>query len=227
MASSIPFRDTLSRLSSASSHSRQSGTSGFSRSFDGTEERLTFSDALLDLQPVAEDGSSTPAAGGSGGEGVPSLWARENLGLTAHYVCIGVVNGLVQNALQPYCQYVAKGDPNQCSTLATFVNLPWAYKVFYGLLSDAVPICGRHRKPYLVIGWGLTFAGSLAIALLGTSGAQLPLEVIASFFLAITFAYIIADCAADASLVAYSALEPASSRCEARTLELCGARVGL
>jgi hypothetical protein len=117
---------------------------------DGTAE---YSAALLDqeMPGAVEDGGAVGAGGGGLGESrpVPSLFAKENCALVCHYICIGVVNGLLQNALQPYCQYVVHGAPNQCATLATFVNLPWGFKVFYGLLSDAVPICGMHRKPYL------------------------------------------------------------------------------
>ena len=191
-------RDTVSRLSSTGLSSRGSRKS---TTEDGTAD---YNATLLD-PGAAEDR-------GPGGGAPLSLLAPENCALAAHYVCIGVVNGLLQNALQPYCQYVVHGAPNQCSTLATFVNLPWGFKVFYGLLSDAVPICGQHRKPYLIIGWSLTFLGSLSIALLGSFGVPLSLEVIASIFLAITFAYIIADCAADASVVAYTALEPEETR---------------
>ena len=134
------------------------------------------------------------------------------MGYYGHYVCIGVVNGMLQNALMPYCLYVVHGQSAQCSTLPTFVNLPWAYKLFYGLLSDSVPILGMHRKPYMVLGWLLTLAGSLLIAVLGQLGVQLSLEVMALLFLMITVAYIVADCAADAALVTFSVLEPAERR---------------
>ena len=142
----------------------------------------------------------------------PDMWSRPYIGYMAHYVCIGMVNGILQNCLQPYCQYVAMGEPNQCSTLAAFVNLPWSYKLLYGLLSDTVPLFGQHRKPYIAIGWALTAAGALAGALLGELGITPPLELIAVLFLGITFAYLIADCAADAALVTFTTREPPSSR---------------
>jgi len=64
----------------------------------------------------------------------------------------------------------------------------------------------------LILGWFLTFLGSLFIALLGEYGVPLPLELIAGIFLAITFAYIIADCAADAVCVAWTNFEPEETR---------------
>jgi len=31
------------------------------------------------------------------------------------------------------------------------IHIPWSLKILYGLISDNVPLCGRRRKPYLVI----------------------------------------------------------------------------
>ena len=55
---------------------------------------------------------------------------------------------------------------HRCATIGTFVNLPWGFKIFYGMLSDAVPIMGQHRKPYLVLGWSATLIGALAFTAL-------------------------------------------------------------
>ena len=48
---------------------------------------------------------------------------------------------------------------NTCASINTFINLPFGFKLFYGMVSDCVPIFGQHRKPYLVGGWGLSRAG--------------------------------------------------------------------
>ena len=180
----------------SSLHERRTTTTG-NKTRD-TEKSVELRDSLLEEADA--------------GRKAPDMWSAPYLGYYGHYICIGVVNGMLQNALQPYCLYVVGGQPNQCGTLATFVNLPWAYKLFYGLLSDSVPIMGMHRKPYMLLGWALTLAGSLAIAILGQLGVALPLELIAVLFLAITVSYIVADCAADAALVTFSVLEPAHSR---------------
>ena len=66
---------------------------------------------------------------------LPDLWSREYMALWAHYVCIGVVNGLLQNALQPYCQYVAHGAPNQCATLASALSR---------IRAHALHVCSSH-----------------------------------------------------------------------------------
>eukprot|EP00966_Prymnesium_polylepis_P278535 6435388-Prymnesium_polylepis.2 len=195
-------QETLARVSSLTSAGSRPGSilaASLASSNRGSRtSEHTFNATLLG----AEEAPGPP----------PVLFSRDNAALVAHYACIGMVNGILQNALQPYCLYVVHGAPNQCSTIATFVNLPWSFKIFYGLLSDSVAIRGQHRKPYIAIGWGLTFVLSLAVAVLGEFGVALPLEVVASVFLAITLAYIVADCAADASMVAFTATEPEATR---------------
>ena len=122
--------------------------------------------------------------------------------------CVGFVQAIVGGALVPYCLYVAKGQPNTCATLSTFVNLPFGFKLFYGTISDCVPLNGQHRKPHVALGWALTFCGAVLAALDDT----LDLATASSLFLFISVAYLLADCAADAALVGFSAREPAATR---------------
>ena len=99
-------------------------------------------------------------------------------------------------------------QPNTCATVSTFVNLPWGYKILYGMLADCVPIFGLHRKPYMIIGWSLTWAIALFFALL----ESIDLQLASSLFLIMTIAYLMADCAADAALVGLSTREPMDTR---------------
>ena len=163
--------------------------------------RSTLGDSLLEVEDpdhIAASSQQEPI----------NMWAWSNAALYAHYACIGVVNGLLTSALMPFCLYVAHGQPNTCATVSTFVNLPWGYKILYGMLSDCMPICGLHRKPYMIIGWALTFGIALAFALLET----IDLQTASSLFLCMTIAYLTADCAADAALVALSTQEPIETR---------------
>jgi hypothetical protein len=42
-------------------------------------------------------------------------------------------------------------DPGYVEVLSGIIGLPWSFKIFYGLLSDNVPIYGSKRKNYCVI----------------------------------------------------------------------------
>ena len=193
-----------SRITPTRAQDLLSRVSSYSESIRGTSHLSAATHSLLE----SADHEDARASSASEKGGPPNMWSRDLIGYYCHYACIGMVNGLLQSCLQPYCQYVVMGQPNQCGTIATFVNLPWSFKILYGLLSDAVPINGQHRKPYMVLGWSLTVAGSLVIAIMSPT----QLSVMCVLFLGITFAYIIADCAADAALVGFSASEPPETR---------------
>ena len=139
----------------------------------------------------------------------PDMWSNAYIALYAHYACVGLVGGILTTALQPYCLYVKQAQPNTCATLATFINLPFGFKLFYGMISDCVPIFGQHRKPYIVGGWFFAFVAALVGAV---HPDDLDLPTASSLFLAMTVAYLVADCAADAALVGYSTLEPKETR---------------
>lgn len=44
-----------------------------------------------------------------------------------------------------------------------------ALQIFYGLMSDCVPIMGQRRKPYFIAGWCLNVAAMAGLAILGTN----------------------------------------------------------
>ena len=71
-------------------------------------------------------------------EAAPDMWSLPQIAIYSHYACVGMVNGLLSQTLLPYCLYVVHGQPNTCATVSTFVNLPWGFKLAYGMLSDAV-----------------------------------------------------------------------------------------
>lgn len=56
------------------------------------------------------------------------------------------------------------------SVLGTLQSLPWSFKIFYGLLSDTVPILGYKRKPYLFLGWCVYIVTNFILASLGRPG---------------------------------------------------------
>ena len=60
----------------------------------------------------------------------------------------------------------------------------------------------------MILGWSLTWGLALTFALL----PSLSLELASLIFLALTFCYLLADCAADAALVGLSTLEPIETR---------------
>ena len=56
-------------------------------------------------------------------------------------------------------------EPSAQNTIAILQSLPWTLKLVFGFISDACPIAGMHRKPYLTIGALLYSAAFIMFAL--------------------------------------------------------------
>ena len=62
--------------------------------------------------------------------------------------------------------------PTDLASLAVWLGLPWAVKMVFGELVDAVPILGSQRRVYVFAGAGLIAAGLLLLA--GAAAGMLP-----------------------------------------------------
>ncbi|KAG6616047.1 Glyceraldehyde-3-phosphate dehydrogenase [Phytophthora cinnamomi] len=89
--------------------------------------------------------------------GMPVLTSRENLGLLFQYSTIGLVYGLLPATIYPFMQNYLNCSGAQVTAASQLVVLPWSFKVFYGILSDCLPICGYRRRPYMLLGWTICF----------------------------------------------------------------------
>ncbi|EGZ24668.1 hypothetical protein PHYSODRAFT_485256 [Phytophthora sojae] len=90
--------------------------------------------------------------------GAPKLFSREYIGLVAQYAAVGFIDGVLPNVIYPFLQNYLNLPGSQTTTASVLVQLPWSFKVFYGILSDCFPIRGYRRRPYMVIGWIVTLA---------------------------------------------------------------------
>lgn len=90
--------------------------------------------------------------------GAPSLFSRDYIGLVAQYAAVGLIDGLLPNVVYPFLQNYLNISGAQTTTAAVLVQIPWSFKVFYGILSDCFPIRGYRRRPYMLIGWSIALA---------------------------------------------------------------------
>lgn len=90
--------------------------------------------------------------------GAPKLFSRDYIGLVAQYAAVGVIDGVLPNVVYPFLQNYLNISGAQTTTASVLVQLPWSFKVFYGILSDCFPIRGYRRRPYMLIGWLCTLA---------------------------------------------------------------------
>ena len=86
-----------------------------------------------------------------------------NLGVPACYLVVGTCQGLFRPLLNVYPLALGATEAQQ-TTLATIATVPAALKLLYGFGSDAMPIYGYRRKPYLFLGWLLSTCSMFQLA---------------------------------------------------------------
>ncbi|KAF0708699.1 Aste57867_6253 [Aphanomyces stellatus] len=186
-----------------------------------------------------EDGAITEG-------GALHLLSREAMGLFMQYGAIGVIYGLIPNLSYPLFTVYLNLEGYQTSAYGVLCTLGWSYKLFFGALSDCLPIRGYRRKPYILIGWVVTMI-CLAVLTFADFGEpycnrekttvcdkaleKVPKDQLKYFNLdapnngttfimlsiLISFGYVLADCAADAMVVEYAQREPIAIRGRVQT----------
>ena len=90
------------------------------------------------------------------------VFRLENLAIPASYLVVGIVQGMMRPVLNVYPLDLGATEAQQ-TTLASIATLPSALKILFGFWSDNVPIAGRRRKPYMLLGWILVSASMAAL----------------------------------------------------------------
>lgn len=83
-------------------------------------------------------------------------------------------------------------SPAEVSALTGIAALPWMIKPAYGLISDALPVAGYRRRPYLILSGLLGCAAWLALGRWVTTPAQATLAIALSS-LSVALSDVIAD----------------------------------
>jgi hypothetical protein len=90
------------------------------------------------------------------------IYRNENMAITMSYFAVGVVSSFISTPLNVYLVETIGAEPAMQNTIAILQTLPWSSKLLFGFISDAFPICGMHRKPYVAIG-ALLYSGSFIL----------------------------------------------------------------
>ncbi|OQS03129.1 Folate-Biopterin Transporter (FBT) Family [Thraustotheca clavata] len=181
-----------------------------------------------------EDGAITSG-------GALNLFSREAFALFCQYGAIGIIYGMIPQLMYPLFNNYLNMEGYQTASYNVLVTTGWSFKVFWGMLSDCVPIFGYRRKSWMIIGWVITLI-CLAIMTFVPLGApycdarltdctrpitNFTKEEVAKYFnedasnrgslfimlsLFVSIGYVIADCAADAMVVQYAQREPQAIR---------------
>ncbi|GMF26773.1 unnamed protein product [Phytophthora lilii] len=87
-------------------------------------------------------------------EGKPlTLLSVECIGLLAQYAGVGFLAGIIPGVIYPVLQGYLNAEGTTVVSATVLVQIPWCYKMFFGVISDCFPVMGYRRRPYMVIGW--------------------------------------------------------------------------
>lgn len=91
-----------------------------------------------------------------------NLYRIENRAIAMSYFAVGLVESILSTPLNVYLVETLNSEPRMQSTISILQSLPWSLKLAFGFLSDACPIYGMRRKPYLTIG-ALVYSGAFVL----------------------------------------------------------------
>ncbi|CAI5716166.1 unnamed protein product [Peronospora effusa] len=172
------------------------------------------------------------------------LLSKECIGLLAQYAGVGFLAGIIPGVIYPVLQGYLNAEGTIFVSATVLVQIPWCYKMFFGVISDCFPIMGYRRRPYMVIGWvfcvtilfimaAMTipdpYYGDAAmravdekdwtedqIASINADAPNSAGKYVVSMMLA-SFGYLICEVAADAMVVEYAQREPIEKRGRVQT----------
>ncbi len=126
------------------------------------------------------------------------------MALASCYTLVGFIPSFIATPLSVYLVRELNAHPTTQNQVAICTSLPWAWKIVFGFLSDAFPLLGQRRKPYIFLGTALSTAAYLALASVGRPSAP---ALGAGLCLA-TVGLVMADTMSDALVVERSRTEP-------------------
>ena len=181
---------------------------------------------------------SPPAGDGALEAGGPiNIYDWRRIGYLAQYFAVGVLYGGLPATQYGFFVAYLNVPAYVSAASSTLASLAWSFKIFFALITDALPIGGYRRRPYMVIGWSIAAIFLLCLGAmplprpyycLGADGEYDLTRVcneaaaesgmpFALLMMMVAVGYVQADVAADALTVQYARREPLATRGRTQT----------
>jgi Na+/melibiose symporter-like transporter len=118
----------------------------------------------------------------------------------------GIGNKLVQTAQNYYLLEGLGLSSERAGLIQAAAVIPWQLKSLFGLISDAFPIAGYRRAPYIIFGGAAGTVASLLLALLPVRQMTVPLT--AALFILYNVNVAMSDVMIDATIAERSREQP-------------------
>ena len=155
-------------------------------------------------------------------------------GLYLHYFLQSLFKQFINGTNYAFFVRYLNSPGHMSTAVRSFWNVLWTFKFVFAIMSDILPICSLKRKPYIILGWCLSFCGIILACLVpfpdshfaveeinGTCSVSGDLlnpqstEYVLIYVLLLglaKFGVAIMDCSADGRLVEITRSEPTAKR---------------
>ena len=221
-----------------------------SSSSESTPLKTAKDDTLLEVEGAAKsDGAKRDGALEAGGS--VRIFEARNAGYILQYFAVGMLyRGISATSYGFFNAYLNAPAYVQAAS-STLASIPWSFKIFFAILTDAIPIAGYRRRPWMVIGWSIAALALVALALwplpepyycMGTDDAGRPAlnqtsvcnpsareagMPYAILMMIAAVGFVQADVAADALTVSYARREPLTTRGRTQTMAYLTREIGM
>lgn len=77
--------------------------------------------------------------------------------------------------------------------LTAYIGIPWSLKLFYGVISDNLPIFGSRRRSYLLIFATIQFLSMVGLSILSTGSEKSAALMLFLTSMSVAFSDVIVD----------------------------------
>lgn len=106
--------------------------------------------------------------------GIPRVWTRDYVGLPVQYAGIGLLYAAMPTVIYPFMQNYLNMEGMYLLSAKVLVVLPWTFGVFFGIASDCIPIFGYRRRPFMLLGWTISFVALIVMACMHNTKPYYP-----------------------------------------------------
>lgn len=152
----------------SSSARRKKSATANKQPFHKSHDHHSNTDLRAPLDCKARDNADNGDAGAFAETHV-TLFDRKHAGLLFSLAFASMLTSCLKRGVLPLMQSELAMEQYQVDATKILLMLPWCCGLLVGFVSDLFPIRGSHRKAYMMIGWGFTVVGLLAMVLLNNS----------------------------------------------------------
>jgi hypothetical protein len=104
----------------------------------------------------------------------PVVWSKSYMAVLAQYFGNGLIYSIMYKLVYPFLNNYLRMSGYVTASAYVLITLPYTLKLFFGILSDCLPIVGFRRRPYMVLGSMVCAICCIAMACMSVGDPYYP-----------------------------------------------------